>query len=119
MKRLLCLTFLLAAVSGCAAPPIVMENHVQRKIFTKCASDTFCFQNTYDVTWDSWCNSCRNGRQLTDHGCWYEGYGFDYPVSSRSKENVLLTGADGYWVTLPAGGNIVMPQYQGKGVTHD
>ncbi|GFE60786.1 lipoprotein [Geobacter sp. AOG2] len=115
MKRLLYLIFLLVAVSGCATPPIVMENHVQRKVFTPCASDTFCFQSAYDVTWDSWCNA--NDRQWPRHGC--GGYDYDYPVSSRSKETVVLTGADGYLVTLPAGGNIVMPQETAKGVAHD
>jgi hypothetical protein len=118
MKRLLCLIFLSVAVSGCATPPIIMENHVQRKVFTRCASDTFCFQSTYDVTWDSWCTD-PNSRRLAAHGCRYGGYDFDYPVSSRSKETVLLTVADGYLVTLPAGGNIVMPQDTAKGVAHD
>ena len=115
MKKLLYLASMLVAITSCAAPPIVMENHVQRKVFTKCASDKFCFQNSYEITWNSWCND----RQTTDQGCRHNEYGQDYPVSSRSKEHVFMTRSDGYWVTLPAGGNIAIPQAQLREVTHD
>lgn len=116
MKRLVCLV-LLGAVSGCATSPMVMENYVQGKIFTKCANDTFCFQSAYEVAWDSWCNAGQ--LRVAGTGCRYGGCDFDYPVSSRSKESILMTGADSYLVTLPAGGNIAVPQAEAREVGYE
>lgn len=69
MIRLLFLVILLGSIPGCAKP-LVIDNGVQSRVFTPCTNDNFCFRDTYNIAWDSWC-------PMTER---------DYPVSYRTKQ---------------------------------
>lgn len=111
MRICLALMLALAAViaGGCvAAPPIVMESGFQRKVITPCDNDILCFRHTYDVTWD---NGCIDPITKYRTNCGFRGdYAANgYPVSYRSNEYIFETGDYGYFITLPAGGTLRMP----------
>ena len=111
LSVLCCLT-----VSGCmSAAPFIMDNGIQRRMITRCDNDEFCFKKPlYDVTWDSWCNpDC--GYYKSDCSVWNRNNAASYPVSYRSKEHIYANDPNGYAVTLPSGGNVIMLQDNSKG----
>lgn len=106
MKRLLCLIALgCTLTTGCTTVPVVMDNCFQRKTVTRCDNDLFCFRKTYDVAWDSSCQTGCTDQKAECGMCGVYGTG-GYPVSYRSREILNTNDKNGYLVTLPAGGNI-------------
>lgn len=103
--------FMLAGLlAGCAAAPapVVMDSNFQRRVVTQCDDDQFCFRHAYEVVWDQYCI-----RQAEDGGavaCGKADKGVlvraEFPISYRSLEQVVETGADGYLVALPAAGAV-------------
>lgn len=110
IMRLLALFGLVGVFAGCAAvpPPVVMDSHFQRRTITLCDDDRFCFRRSYEVAWDARCvpQAEEDGTMV----CSREGKAVqvraEFPISYRSEEQVVETGAGGYLVTLPAAGTV-------------
>lgn len=91
-------------LTGCVTTaPLVLESDFQRKVMTLCDNDLYCFRTGYSVTWERVCGSTgSDGTPSCIAG---------YPVSYRSKEYSVETGAERYAVRLPDAGEVrVLPE---------
>ncbi|QWV92355.1 hypothetical protein KP004_14195 [Geomonas oryzisoli] len=85
MKRLVYLVLLSAAVAGCATTtPVVINDGVRSRAFIPCTTDSLCFRDGYNVTWDNWCPNINR----------------DYPVSYRLKQFEYMSNRVEY-ILLP------------------